>query len=119
MTEIYEFFPDNIKSQLPPLYSQEKNKDPIVHIKFFCPWNYWTWYATEGQAEGEEFIFFGYVVGHTREWGYFALSDLQSVTGPGGLKIERDIHFNGKQASEITDIYSHYKPKNDAVQKQY
>jgi hypothetical protein len=119
MTEIYEFFPENIKSQLPLLYSQEKSKDPIVHVKFFCPWNHWTWYATEGQIEGEDFLFFGYVVGHVREWGYFALSDLQSVTGPFGLKIERDMYFNAKQASEIEDIHTHYKPKNDGVQKQY
>jgi hypothetical protein len=110
MTEIYEFFPDHIKTQLPALYAQEKNKDPIIHIKFFCPWNQWTWYITEGQAEGEDFLFFGYVVGHAREWGYFVLSDFESVTGLGRLKIERDIHFKPQNASQITDIHSHYNP---------
>src|ERR1044072_7858946 len=118
MTEKYEFFPDHIKSQLPPLYSQENNKDPIVHIKFFCPWSQWTWYATEGQIEGEDFLFFGYVVGLEREWGYFALSEMESVTGPARLKIERDIYFKPQNASQIPDIHSHSSP-NDAVQKQY
>jgi hypothetical protein len=119
MPETYEFFPDHIKAQLPPLYSQEKNKDPIVYVKFFCPWNQWTWYVTEGQAEGEDFLFFGYVVGLEREWGYCVLSDLQSVTGPGRLKIERDMYFEPQNASQITDIHSHYKPKSDGVKKQY
>lgn len=119
MTETYEFFPDNIRAQLSPLYSQETVQNPIVHIKFFCPWNQWTWYATEGQQEGDDFLFFGYVVGLEREWGYFVLSELQSVSGPGGLKIERDIYFTAKPASEISDIHTHHKPKSDGVQKRY
>src|SRR5687767_8209181 len=112
MTETYEFFPDHIRSQLPPLYSQEKSQDPIVHVKFFCPWNQWIWYATEGETDGDDFRFFGYVIGLEREWGYFVLSDLQSITGPGRLKIERDIHFEPQNASQIADIHSHYKPKS-------
>lgn len=119
MTETYEFFPEHIKAQLPPLYSQEKNKDPTVQVKFFCPWNQWTWYITEGQTEDDDFIFFGYVVGHAREWGYFVLSDFESITGPGGLKIERDIHFTPRNASQVADIHTHYKPKDDGVQKRY
>lgn len=90
MSEKYEFFPDEVKSTLPPLYSQESVKDPIVHVKWFCPWNQWTWFATEGQEQDGDFILFGYVIGHEREWGYFSLNELQSVTGPFGLKIERE-----------------------------
>jgi Protein of unknown function (DUF2958) len=52
-----------LRAQLPPLYSQEKNDDPIVHVKFFCPWSNWTWFATEGRQEDDEFLFFGYVIG--------------------------------------------------------
>ena len=48
-----------LRSQLPPLYSQEKNPDATVHLKFFCPWNNWTWFATEGEAEEDDFRFFG------------------------------------------------------------
>jgi hypothetical protein len=44
----YEFFPDDLKAQLPSLYHSEGNKDPIVWVKFFTPWSNWTWYATEG-----------------------------------------------------------------------
>lgn len=70
--EKYEFFPDALKESLPKLYSQEGNKDPTVHVKFFQPWGGWTWYATEGEQQEEDFIFFGYVVGFEREWGYFS-----------------------------------------------
>ena len=93
-----------MKATLPPLYSQEQTKDPIVHVKFFTPWTGWTWYATEGSEQEGDFIFFGYVIGHEREWGYFSLNELSSVVGPMGLKIERDIHFTPKPRSQVSDI---------------
>ncbi len=104
MSETYEFFPDEVKSTLPPLYSQENVKDPVIQVKFFCPWNQWTWFATEGEQQGDDFIFFGYVIGHEREWGYFSSNELQSVTGPGGLKIERDIYFSPKPKSQVLEM---------------
>ena len=100
----YEFFPDEVRNALPPLYAQEKEKDPTVHLKLFCPWNRWTWFATEGEQQGDDFIFFGYVIGQEREWGYFSLNELSSATGPFGLKIERDIHFSPKPKSQISEI---------------
>ena len=90
-----------LRSQLPPLYSQENNKDPTVHAKFFCPWSNWTWLATEGAEQGDDFLFFGYVLGLETEWGYFVLSELESVRGPGGLNIERDLHFDPRPFSEV------------------
>jgi hypothetical protein len=102
----YEFFPDEVRTALPPLYAQEKETDPTVHLKLFCPWNQWTWFATEGEPRGDDFIFFGYVIGQEREWGYFSLNELRSVTGPFGLKIERDINFTPKPKSQVSDIHS-------------
>ena len=104
MGEEYQFFPDEVKATLPALYAQETVKDKIVHVKFFTPWTSWTWYATEGSQQDGDFIFFGYVIGQEKEWGYFSLNELQSVTGPFGLKIERDIHFHPKLVSQIKDI---------------
>ena len=78
------------REALPPLYAQEdKGNEAIVHVKFFCPWSNWTWYATE--FDGED-IFFGLVIGHETEAGYFSLAELMSVKR-GGLTIERDRHF--------------------------
>ncbi len=65
--------------------------------KFFTPDSNWTWYATE--FDGED-TFFGLVSGFEEELGYFSLSELQSVTGPLGLHIERDIHWTPKPLSE-------------------
>lgn len=87
-----------IRKRLPPLYTNENIPDPIVQVKFFTPWSNWTWYATE--FDGED-TFFGLVFGFEKELGYFSLSELESLTGPWGLKIERDMHFEPKPLSEI------------------
>jgi hypothetical protein len=102
----YKFFPDDVRNSLPKLYAQDGDEDPKVYVKFFQPWGAWTWFATEGQPEGEDFIFFGYVIGLEREWGYFSLNELCSVTGPAGLKIERDIYFEPKLVSQIPEIHT-------------
>ncbi len=77
-----------IISKLPKLYANENKKpeDISIIVKFFCPWNQWTWYATEYDGENE---FFGYVRGLFDELGYFTLSELESITGPMGLKIRK------------------------------
>jgi len=90
-----------LRASLPPLYSQEKNENPVVHLKFFCPWSNWTWFATEGSAEEDDFIFFGYVVGFEEEWGNFCLSEMEDARGPGGLCIERDLYFRPGLFSEV------------------
>jgi len=87
-----------LREIIPPLYSTEKDPDPIVRCKFFTPWSNWTWYVLE--FDGED-TFFGYVVGFEAELGYFSLSELESITGPMGLKIERDLYFNPVNLSKI------------------
>jgi hypothetical protein len=94
-----------LRARLPELYSQEKTKDPVVHLKFFCPWSNWTWFAIEGSEDDGQYLFFGYVVGFEEEWGYFALSELEEVRGPGGLGIERDLHFKAGPFSEVIERF--------------
>jgi hypothetical protein len=86
-----------IRKKLPSLGSQADNLDPIIIVKFFTPWSDWTWFAYEFDQED---IFFGYVKGHFNEIGSFSLSELESVKGPMGLTIERDIHFRSKPLSQ-------------------
>ena len=69
-----------------------------MYVKFFTPDSNWTWYATE--FDGED-TFFGLVEGLCKEVGYFSLSELETVRGPMGLPIERDIHFKPKALEEI------------------
>ncbi len=87
---------EEVRQRLPRLYSQDGAEDPTVHVKFFTPDANWTWFVTEGEPDGNDFRFFGYVVGLDEEWGYFVLSELESVKGPLGLKIERDLYFQPK-----------------------
>ena len=88
---------EEIRKKLPPLGSQAENMDPTIIVKFFCPWNHWTWYAYE--FDGED-TFFGYVKGDFDEYGTFSLAELESVVGPMGLTIERDIYFTEKPVSQ-------------------
>ena len=85
-----------IEKKLPKFYTHQ-NAEPanvLVPVKFFTPWTNWTWYATEYNPETRNF--FGWVEGFDKELGYFNLDELESVRGPFGLKIERDINWNPK-----------------------
>jgi hypothetical protein len=90
---------EEIRRQIPPLYSQEgKGGKAVIHVKFFTPDSSWTWYATE--FDGQD-LFFGLVEGQFKELGYFSLSELESAKGPMGLHIERDLHWNPTRLCEI------------------
>ena len=78
---------------------ESAGEDALIVCKFFTPWSNWTWYATEYNTEDR--TFFGYVEGHFPEWGYFSLDELETVKGPYGLKVERDLHFAERRAREV------------------
>ena len=75
-----------ITTKLPFLYTQEDIDDPMVICKFFTVWSNWTWYAIE--FDGKD-LFFGYVVGHETELGYFSLSELQGLKVLNGICISK------------------------------
>ena len=90
-----------IRKALPPLYAQDgKGGDAVAYLKLFTPDSSWTWYATEFDGEDQ---FFGLVRGHETELGYFSLRELESVTGPLGLPIERDRHFGKHTIGEAKE----------------
>jgi hypothetical protein len=91
-----------VAARLPAIGSQEHVADPVVQAKFFAPWSNWTWYATEFDGTDE---FFGWVVGFEKELGYFSLSELESVKGKFGLKIERDYYFKPCKLSEVQKLH--------------
>jgi len=98
-----ELLPKEMREQLPELYANEEiGLAAQALVKFFTPDSNWTWYATE--FDGED-IFFGLVIGFVAEFGYFSLSELESVRGPLGLPIERDEHFEPKALEELRDHY--------------
>jgi len=91
--------------RFPKLNATENMKPEEIEIiaKFFDPCGSWTWYSIEGQQEGNDFIFFGFVRGFENELGNFSLNELQSVKGPLGIGIERDLHFGKHMLSEAIE----------------
>jgi Protein of unknown function (DUF2958) len=92
---------DELRARLPQLYSQEAEQDPMVQAKFFLPGTGFTWYVTEGQEQDGDFMFFGFVIGLENEFGYFLLSELESMTTRLGLHVECDLAF---REGRFTDV---------------
>ncbi len=93
-----------------------------VVAKFFTPWANATWFISEGMPvndAGEELApeavklidpdsvdwhLFGFCdLGDSMnaELGYVMLSDLKSLVGFAGLKVERDLHYSGTMADVL------------------
>ena len=99
---------EELRRKLPALYAQDgKGGKATVYTKLFTPDSGWSWWITEGSAIKDEsghevdFQFFGLVQGHEKELGYFNLAELEGVTGPMGLPIERDLYWELKTLEEI------------------
>ncbi|QNM84891.1 DUF2958 domain-containing protein [Polaribacter pectinis] len=109
---------------------QSEKENPLVIAKFFSPVGGATWFASEYDPQTN--ICYGYVKdlvpspnGIYDEFGYFSITELESVTLPFGLKIERDIHFDEitfdelikpkihKRESELKDIKENKDQKQD------
>jgi len=87
-----------------PIGSQdEKGMDAEVVVKYFNPYGAGTWLITEGvKIEGGDWELFGYCHISEWEWGYVILSELESLSLPFGLGIERDMYLgNGRKVSEV------------------
>lgn len=91
-----------LTAQLPPLYSQEHEPDPIVYVKFFHPNSHWIWYAYEFDGLN---TFFGWVYGDFPELGYFTLAEIAEARDPLGMGIERDVHFTPMKLSEVKELH--------------
>lgn len=94
--------PATARSLLLPLGAtrSEGAGEHVLAVKLFTPWSNWSWYAVEGGTEDGDFVMFGYVVGQSDEWGYFSLVELESIRGPAGLRIERDLSWTPRKFDE-------------------
>jgi hypothetical protein len=92
---------DELRARLPPLYSQEAEMDPVVQARFFLPGTRWTWWVIEGELRGDDFLFYGFVNGMEDEFGYFCLSELESVRSQLVNRVERDLSFT---PGRLTDV---------------
>ena len=103
MHPAHQLMTDEIRQKLPELYANEEiGLDAIAPVKYFTPDSNWTWYASE--FDGKD-IFFGLVSGFEVELGLFSLSELQSMSGPMRLPIERDLHYQPQTLRELKEMH--------------
>ena len=81
-----------LRDQLPRLRAQEAETEPFVYAKFHVPGTLRAWYVIEGEARGEDFLFFGFVA-VINEFREFRLSELEAIRGLFGTPVERDHSF--------------------------
>ena len=87
-----KLIPQTLLSDIPDLYATEGELNPLCCVKLFTPDSSWSWYIIEF-SKSDRNTCYGYVQGLESELGYFTLEELESVHGPLGLKIERDLSF--------------------------
>lgn len=80
----------NHKEQEPLKGRDERDFQPAC--KLFLPWTSGTWLLTEMDDDGLAFGLADLGFG-TPELGYISLDEIWEVKGPGGLRVERDIHW--------------------------
>lgn len=81
-------------------FSQGSSFEQTVVAKFFDPCGSWTWYLMNQDPEDPDYLW-GIVKGFEVEMGSFSLSELESVKGPLGIGIERDLYFKSITAKEL------------------
>ncbi|MGA2435526.1 MAG: DUF2958 domain-containing protein [Bryobacteraceae bacterium] len=92
---------DELRGRLPPLCAQEAEEEPFVHARFHLPGTNRAWYVIEGQAEGEDFVFFGFITKPRNNFGRFRLSELEAIRGLFGERVERDETFTPGRLTNV------------------
>ncbi|GFE72397.1 DUF2958 domain-containing protein [Novosphingobium sp. TCA1] len=80
----------NHKEQEPRKGRDEIDFNPVA--KLFVPWGAATFLISECDGDGLAFGLSDLGFG-SPELGYISLDELAEITGPGGLRVEEDIHF--------------------------
>jgi len=89
-----ELLTETLRERFATIGDQSEESDPLVIAAFFNPCARGVWFATEYNPDTNHC--FGYVSGlfpGGDEWGYFSITELESLRLAFGLRIERNIHF--------------------------
>ncbi len=89
-----------IAKQAQKQYPRGSDMSQKVVAKFFDPYGLWQWFVMNQDPEDPDY-FWGIVKGHEVEVGSFSLSELESLQIGGRPRIERDLHFTPRIASQI------------------
>ena len=85
------FTKENVRAMKANAKQPEMERKPIV--KLFAPWGAATWLISEyNEDTGELFGLCDLGHGHP-ELGYVMRQEIEQITGPFGLRIERDRHW--------------------------
>jgi hypothetical protein len=79
-----------------PLKGTREERDFHPVCKLFLPWASGTWLLTEMEPDGLAFGLADLGFG-TPELGYVSIDEILEVKGPGGLQVERDIHWKASK----------------------
>lgn len=77
----------------------------VVQCKFFVPGTLHRWYVLTGEPTKDgNWNFLGYATCDSDggEFGGFTLSELESIEGPFGVRVERDLYFEPVPISSVT-----------------
>jgi hypothetical protein len=96
-----ELLDEDLRSRLPPLHAQEAEGDPVVYAHFYLPGRSLAWYVIEGQPEGDDFLFFGFVAGPKPDFRTFLLSELKAKRNLFDEAVDRDATFT---EGRLTDV---------------
>ncbi len=81
---------------------QNQGPDHAPVVKWFCPWGAATWLLSEMKPGQEDSLFGLCDLGFGMpEMGTVSRNEIEAVTGMGGLKIERDIHFEPRATLSV------------------
>lgn len=95
-----------LENKLPELYAQDgKGMEATAFAKFFHPCAHATWFVTEYSPE--ERLFFGWaeLAPGCGELGYLSLDELESVKGPLGMGIEKNLNFQPQPLGEAIEAW--------------
>lgn len=87
----HKLMTSEVRRRLPPLYSQENVRDPIVQVKYFSPYTGSVWLVTE--YDGRDTMFGWADRGFGGELGYVSLQELEHANRQGLPLVERDLYF--------------------------
>ena len=104
---VYDYVPAWLRAEMPKLYAQDGESDPIVWLSLFLPEGRWTFYATEFSEVAPDDtpnLMFGYMASplgaDCDELGYMTLEQISELRGAQlRLPVERDLWWQPKPLS--------------------
>jgi hypothetical protein len=94
--------PENLRSRLPLLFSQEAADEPFVYARLFLPGTSLNLYVLEGEATKEGFVMNCMFKGLEEvSFGHFSEAFLMEFRAPSGETVQLDAAFT---EGKLTDV---------------